>query len=213
MPTHHPLSQSGPELPREAWERLEAILKRFEDAWKRGEQPTIKDYLALIEQDRRALLIELVHEDLEQRLQLGESVRVEAYLGEYPELASDAVVAADLIAAEFVLREKRGETPQLVDYQARFPQLAQMLPQQVGDRRDRALGQPEPPPNRKVESELPTLPPGVRPAEPRRPAATRTDHGACRRDVGGSHAICRLGFLTPTLACLAAGSDCSDRGR
>jgi hypothetical protein len=170
---HHPLSPSGPELPSDAWKRLEGILHRFEHAWKRGERPAIKDYLALIEQDRRALLIELVHEDLEQRLHLGEPVRVEAYLAEYPELASDAPAAADLLAAEFVLREKRGEAPRLEEYQNRFPEHAQILPQRVADQRDRALGRAESPPNGKMGSELPTLPPGVQPAEAvtRQPAA------------------------------------------
>src|SRR5262249_52390548 len=117
---------------------------RFENAWRQGQRPRIGDYLAEIDGDRQALLIELVHEDLEQRLQAGEGVRGEGYWGGYSGLAASPLVGVDLIAAEFVLRERFGAAPRLEDYQARFPELAAILPQRVADRRDRADAQAQP---------------------------------------------------------------------
>jgi hypothetical protein len=144
-----------------AWERLEPILERFEQAWRQGQRPSIADYVAEIESDRLVLLIELVHEDLEQRLQLGEAVHVETYLSTYPKLASDSLAAADLIAAGFVLRAKRGEKLRLEDYQARFPEHAQILPQRVAAHQARALGRVGPPGDGRCVAEAPTLPPAV----------------------------------------------------
>src|SRR5690242_7166309 len=46
----------------EAWQRLEAILDDFEQAWQRGERPGIDDFLARAggSAERQALLVELV---------------------------------------------------------------------------------------------------------------------------------------------------------
>jgi hypothetical protein len=144
-------SGSDRSLPAEASQRLRDILERFGAAWRQDQRPRIRDYLADIDSERLALLVELVREDLEQRLRAGEAVRVEMYLEGFPELANDSGVAADLIAAEFVLREGRGEAPRLEDYLGRFPQQAEVLPQRVADRRAWAIGR----------AEAPTLSPGV----------------------------------------------------
>ena len=77
---------AGARLSSEAWQRLEEILERFEAAWRRGEHPLLDDYLAGVEAERGALLVELVHEELELRLKAGEPARVEEYLERYPEL-------------------------------------------------------------------------------------------------------------------------------
>ncbi len=42
-------------LPNSVWERLESILSRFEDAWRRGERPAIEDYLAAAHSERHAV--------------------------------------------------------------------------------------------------------------------------------------------------------------
>src|SRR5713101_4662497 len=99
--------QASAGLPSEAWNQLERLLEQFEDAWQRGERPDLDDFLAATSgAERRALLIELVHEDLDYRLKAGEPVRVEGYLDRYPELASDRAVLLDLIAREFSLRRR-----------------------------------------------------------------------------------------------------------
>jgi hypothetical protein len=38
----------------EACERLEVILERFEDAWRRGERPALEDYLGMVNPAERA---------------------------------------------------------------------------------------------------------------------------------------------------------------
>src|SRR5262245_35902430 len=112
-----------PSLSREAWERLERVLERFEDAWERGEPPALEDYLACAgEGERRALLIELVHEDLEYRLKGGEAARVETYLDRYPELRGERPVALDLIAGEYALRRRRDPGLEVEEYLRRFPE-------------------------------------------------------------------------------------------
>src|SRR4051812_22983101 len=100
---------------------LEAAIKRFENAWQRGPRPAIDDYLPAGDL-RAALLIELVHIDLELRLKAGEAARVEEYLGRYPELAGDAEAAGELIAAEYELRRRNEPGLSLDDYARRFPQ-------------------------------------------------------------------------------------------
>ncbi len=57
---------------------------------------------------RLAVLVELVHVELEFRLKRGEPARVEEYLARYPELGSQPVAVRDLFAAEFRLRCRPG---------------------------------------------------------------------------------------------------------
>src|SRR5579871_1311663 len=57
------------------------LLARFERLWTGG-RPAIDDFLAASPADERpAVLVELVHADLEFRLRAGEPARVEDYLG------------------------------------------------------------------------------------------------------------------------------------
>jgi tetratricopeptide (TPR) repeat protein/predicted Ser/Thr protein kinase len=101
----------------------DAILDRFEDAWQRGERPTIHDYLPADPAARRAVLPDLVHIDLERRLKAGETVRVEHYLQpeRFPELAQQRTELISLILAEYNLRQGRSHvTPE--EYLRRFPQ-------------------------------------------------------------------------------------------
>jgi WD40 repeat protein len=118
---------AAPSLPPEAWERLERILERFAHAWQRGERPALEDYLAEAQAERRGLLIELVHEDLDYRLKAGEAARVEAYLDRYPELRAEGSVALDLIAAEYALRRRREPDLTTEEYLGRFPEFAEVL--------------------------------------------------------------------------------------
>jgi hypothetical protein len=55
------------------WDRLQELIARFETAWARGERPKIADHLPADEPHREALLLELVHAELEFRLKAGES--------------------------------------------------------------------------------------------------------------------------------------------
>src|SRR4051812_49628121 len=83
----HP-GDSTPSLPGPAGggtPGAESLIAQFEDLWLRGGRPALDDFLP-DGAARRAVLVELVHIDLEFRLKAGEAARVETYLGRYPEL-------------------------------------------------------------------------------------------------------------------------------
>jgi WD40 repeat protein len=100
---------------------LELAVDRFEDAWQRGENPSIDEHLNRAGNNRTALLIELVHIDLEYRLKSGEAVRVETYLQRFPELGVDRNVVLELVMAECSLRRRREDGVQIAEYVRRFP--------------------------------------------------------------------------------------------
>jgi formylglycine-generating enzyme required for sulfatase activity/predicted Ser/Thr protein kinase len=125
MSNHHVSSSAA------GFGTLESVVDRFEQAWRGETRPRIDDYVnespaAL----RQALLWELVHIDLENRLKAGENARVEGYLKAHPELASQDQCVLELMAAEYHLR--RRQEPDLTpdEYQIRFPQLGNVLPNQ-----------------------------------------------------------------------------------
>ena len=72
-----------------------------------------------------AALLALLRVNLALRRETGEPVRVERYLGTFPDLADDVLVA--LLYEEFCLREEAGDGPELSEYRARFPALAGQL--------------------------------------------------------------------------------------
>jgi WD40 repeat protein len=113
---------SCPDLPTAAWNQLQRVLERFEDAWRRGERPDLEDYLHAGGVPRPVLLVELVHEDLEFRFGAGEVVRVEAYLERFPELRTNPDAALSLIAAEFAQRRRRNGGGTAEEYRQRFPE-------------------------------------------------------------------------------------------
>jgi serine/threonine protein kinase/predicted ATPase len=132
--------------PTEDWLALEAAVKRFENAWRRGTLPAIDEYLLAPSPSlspatgergsegagpRGRLLIELVHLELELRLKAGEAARAEEYLSRFPELAGDTAAALDLIAAEHELRRRGEPDLSLNDYLRRFPQYRAELEGQI----------------------------------------------------------------------------------
>src|SRR5438270_272668 len=102
MSTHSRSAQGFfPNLPETAWDQLEQVLGRFEDAWQAGGTPTLESYLTGCGAQRQALLIELVHADLHYRIKRGEAARVEPYLERHPNLREQPRVVLDLILAEY----------------------------------------------------------------------------------------------------------------
>jgi tetratricopeptide (TPR) repeat protein len=135
------------QLPSAVWDPLERILHDFEQAWRQGRRPIPEAYLPP-GPTPIALLVELVHLDLEYRLKAGEEARVEDYLARHPELAQDREAALDLIAAEYRLRRCREANLSPEVYGRRFPQYRAELPSllQDGQRPTEVLPQPGPTP-------------------------------------------------------------------
>ncbi len=115
------------ELHTERWTKLEEIVDRFEAAWQRGERPSIAEFLHAGVADRRELLVELVHAELELRIKGGDAARVEQYLSQFPELTNRRLTVLDLIAAEFTMRQRRQPELSAVEFCQRFPEHATAL--------------------------------------------------------------------------------------
>ena len=111
--------------------QFEALIEAFEHAWRTGSLPNIDDYLRAEGREREALLVELVHVDLEFRLKAGESARVESYLVRYPHLTKDSGTVLDLLEAEYELRRRREANLGLDEYARRFPAYVEDLRRRV----------------------------------------------------------------------------------
>jgi WD40 repeat protein/serine/threonine protein kinase len=139
------------DMPSEDWGKVAAIIRRFEAAWQEGEPPEIDAFLPAPPAERLAVLIELVHVDLEYRWKAGKPLRVEEYFQRYEALRSDERLALQLIASEYHLEQQQAPTVGIEDYARRFPHLA--------DRLEKALAAPLEPGFStwdKAESEKPT---------------------------------------------------------
>jgi WD40 repeat protein len=151
------------DLPKEAAARLDAIIARFEQAWQQGKPPVLDDYLQAEPHERLVLLIELVHIDLEFRVRAGEAIRVEIYLGRYPEVAECSSAAVALVVREMQLRQRREPGLRLDEFLVRFPQYQNEL---AGTRTKDPLITVDvgPPPDH--EAAEPTATPSAGPAMP-----------------------------------------------
>jgi serine/threonine protein kinase len=101
--------------------RFEELIESFEQAWRAGSLPCIDDYLQGEGSEQDALLLELIHVDLEFRLKAGEAARVESYFASYPRLNHDRAAVLDLIKTECELRQRRTTNIDLEEYARRFP--------------------------------------------------------------------------------------------
>jgi serine/threonine protein kinase/tetratricopeptide (TPR) repeat protein len=119
-------------LSPQEWSRLEKVIERFEDAWLRGERPSVNDFVCGDDIEPGVLTIELVHVDLECRWKADQTVSLEEYFERYPPLTADRDTALGLIEAEYRLRQRREPDLTPEQYLRRFPQyradLAQRLP-------------------------------------------------------------------------------------
>ncbi|HEY2840283.1 MAG TPA: protein kinase [Pirellulales bacterium] len=113
---------------------LEQFVERFEVAWQSGEPPAIEDFLPPAAADataRRSVLVELLHVDLQRRLERNDTVRVERYLEQYPSLVEDRAAVIELIASEYRLRKRRQPELSAQEFADRFPQYRDELPSQL----------------------------------------------------------------------------------
>jgi tetratricopeptide (TPR) repeat protein len=114
--------------------------------------------------------LSLVRDDQRRRWRGGDRALVEGYLERWPALAEDTQGLLDLVYAEVLLREERGETPTLEEYLRRFPDQADSLKRQFALHRaladDHVLtGSADSASTPAAEAELKRLPCGNRNAE------------------------------------------------
>jgi serine/threonine-protein kinase len=99
--------------------------------WQAGTAGDVRTFLAGTgplppEQVVAVLLVEQ-----RERWQRGQRVPAETYLAWCGDVRASAEAAVELIFGEFLLRRRRGEAPQVSEYQIRFPQHADWLAKQV----------------------------------------------------------------------------------
>ncbi len=113
---------AGPDSPDQ-----KRVIRRFQEAWRRGDKPKLWEFL---EEGggNTSLLVELVYIDLRQRLEAGQSVRVEHYLEQFPVLMQNRTHLLDLLGSEFQLRRRRDKTVSVEEFIERFPGFRAELP-------------------------------------------------------------------------------------
>jgi eukaryotic-like serine/threonine-protein kinase len=113
------------------WNEVDAIIQDFQSAWQAGRQPAVEDFLPPAAACGQAVLIELIHVDLEHRIKAGQAVRVETYLQQHPQLRGNAGNVVALIVAECHWRRQGepGLSPR--EYQERFPEYWDQAAEQI----------------------------------------------------------------------------------
>lgn len=109
---------------------LNQTVYRFETASRDGEDPRIEEYLPE-SGERDAILIELVHIEVEYRLKQDRATRIEPWLRRFPQLRTDRQQLLDLVLAECNLR-RRTEPIDIAEYCNRFPEIADRLAAEIG---------------------------------------------------------------------------------
>jgi len=114
------MGQTEPDLPTTG-PAGEDVIRRFELDWLAGRRPSLDDYVPADAVGGYALLVELVHIDLELRIKAGEPARAADYLARYPRLAADPGAAAELIAAEYEFLRRADAGLTLAAVASRYP--------------------------------------------------------------------------------------------
>lgn len=97
--------------------RIEAVIERFENAWLRGEEPCPEKF---VEIGNPILLLELLHVDLEHRIERQLPIRVESYAERFPEILTNRSQWLGLIKAEFQLVRRHDPRLNATLYRERF---------------------------------------------------------------------------------------------
>ena len=114
------------------WEEADAsgpklLVRRFEAAWRadRDGRPDPADFLPSGRAIDPASLLALLRSDLILHHEAGEPLRVETYRDSFPGMPEAVLVA--LLYEEYCLREEKGDSPALIEYEGRFPSAAAEL--------------------------------------------------------------------------------------
>ncbi|WP_165247701.1 WD40 repeat domain-containing serine/threonine protein kinase [Paludisphaera soli] len=98
-----------------------ATVYAFEREHRAARDPRIEDYLGSVEgSDRLALLLELVHSELELRLAAGLDAGLDGYLARFPALADAPDRLAAILETEVRLRRDAGRPVDAAEYEARY---------------------------------------------------------------------------------------------
>jgi hypothetical protein len=109
-------------------ETLEAWLVAFDTAWQEDTLAEwVTTHLPKGNPLRPLALAEMVAIDLEHQWRRGNRLTLEAYLDQYPELGNADSVSADLILAEYQVRQQFGTPGELHELKRRFPHQAAEL--------------------------------------------------------------------------------------
>jgi lipopolysaccharide biosynthesis regulator YciM len=101
------------------------------ELWRQGKDPRVDQFLEQAGIRDPALIVMVLRVDQRERCRLGQWVPAEDYLNAFPVVREHAESAVDLIFAEFLLREERGESPAAEEFLRRFPDRAGELKLQL----------------------------------------------------------------------------------
>jgi serine/threonine protein kinase/tetratricopeptide (TPR) repeat protein len=92
--------------------------------------PIMDEFTSTAARAASSSVVEALLDDQACSWRRGERTAVETYLQRHPELRDEPDRLLDLIYHEVLLRTRGGETPQLAEYQRRFPELSEPLEDQ-----------------------------------------------------------------------------------
>ncbi len=105
--------------------------RRLWSLWRQGQQPRVADFLEQAGVRDPEEIVMALRVDQAEWCRLGQWVPAEHYLDAFPAVRDHSSAAIDLIFAEYLLREERGEQPPLEEFLRRFPEHAEELKLQI----------------------------------------------------------------------------------
>ncbi len=99
--------------------------------WREGRQPRVEDFLEQAGVGDPEEIVMALRVDQAERCRLGQWVPAEHYVNAFPAVRDHSEAAIDLIFAEYLLREERGEQPPLEEFLRRFPEHADEFKLQI----------------------------------------------------------------------------------
>src|SRR5262249_27066561 len=100
--------------------------------WRKGERPDVRSFLEGAGPLAPVQVVAVLRVDQRERWAIGERIDAATYLRDYPPLHEDPEAAVELAYCEFLLREERGESPDLQEYLDAYPEYGPRLELQVG---------------------------------------------------------------------------------
>jgi predicted Ser/Thr protein kinase len=123
-----PSSGPGREADSRVWPVLSEAVEALEAAWEQSPHPDLAPFLpAESDSRRRTVLVELIKVDQELRWHRDDRRRLEEYLADWPEIADQQDVVADLLRAECLTAAMLNALPNHDELASRFPTLSSQI--------------------------------------------------------------------------------------